>query len=147
MLQHKSLDPMFWVEAMCCANYIQNRSPHKALDGITPFEAWCGRKPSVNHFKVFGCTTWARIPPQEQKALEPQRNPCIFVGYLDHLKAYKLMDLETHEIFYKRSVHFEGNCPSLASSTPPSSFMDSDHSDDSDSEDVIPPTLTCRPRP
>ena len=67
---------------------------------------------------------------------------------LKHLKAYKLMDLETHEIFYERSVHFEETCPSLASSTPPSSsFGDNDHSDDSESEDEIPSTLTCRPSP
>ena len=79
MLHHKSLDQVFWAEAMCCANYIQNRSPHKALDGITPFEAWCGRKPSVNHFKVFGSPAWARIPPQKRRALEPQSKPCIFV--------------------------------------------------------------------
>ena len=128
---------------MCCANYIQNRSPHKALDGLTPFEAWCGRKPSVKHFNFFGCTAWARIPPQKRKALELQSKLCIFFGYPDHLKAYKLMDPETHEIFYERSVHFEENCPSLA--TPPSSsFMDSDHSDDSDWEDEIPSTLTHR---
>ena len=133
---------------MCCANYIQNKSLHKALDEITPFEAWCGRKPSVKHFKVFGCTAWARIPPQKRKALELQRKLCIFVGYPDNLKAYKLMDLETHKIIYKRSVHFEKNCPILARFTPPSSsFMDSDHSDDSDSEDEIPSTLTHRPPP
>ena len=65
MLQHKSLDQVFWVEAMCCASYIQNKSPHKALDRITPFEAWCGRKTSVKHFKVFGCLAWAGIPPQK----------------------------------------------------------------------------------
>ena len=51
------------------------------------------------------------------------------------------MDPETH-------VHFEETCPSLASSTPPSSsFMESDYSDDSDSEHEIPSTLTCRPPP
>ena len=60
---HKSLDQVFWAEAMNCANYILNRSPHKALDGATPFEAWTGRKPSVKHFRVFGCPAWARIPP------------------------------------------------------------------------------------
>ena len=69
------------------------------------------------------------------------------VGYHDHLKAYKLMDPETHEIFFERSVHFEETCPSLASSTPSSSFMESDDSDDSDSEDEIPLTLTCRSPP
>ena len=58
------------------------------------------------------------------------------------------MDPETHEIFYERSLHFEETCPILASSTPPSSsFMDSDHSDDSDSEDEIPSTLTRRTLP
>ena len=144
ILQHKSLDQVFWAEAMCCANYIQNRSPHKALDGITPFQAWCGRKPSVNHFKVFGCTAWARIPPQKRKALEPQSKVCIFVGYPDHLKAYKLMDPETHDIFYERSVHFEETCPSLPSTPPSSSFVDSEQSDESDSEDEIPTTLTHR---
>ena len=58
------------------------------------------------------------------------------------------MDLETCEIFFERSVHFEETCPSLASSTPPSSsFMESDNSDDSDSEDDIPSTLTYRTPP
>lgn len=57
------------------------------------------------------------------------------------------MDPKTHEIFYERSVHFEETCPSLASSTPPSSFMDSDHSDDSDLEDEIPSTSTRKPPP
>ncbi len=58
------------------------------------------------------------------------------------------MDPETHEIFYEKSVHFEQTCPSLASSTSPSSsFVDNDHSNDSDSEDEIPPTLTRRTPP
>ena len=86
MLQYKSLDQVFWLEAMCCANYIQNRSSHKTLDGITLFEAWCGRKPILKHFKVFGCLAWARIPPQKWKALVPQSKPCIFVEYFYHLK-------------------------------------------------------------
>ena len=58
------------------------------------------------------------------------------------------MDLETQEIFYERIVHFEETCPSLASSTPPSSsFVDNDHSDDSDSEDEIPSTFIHKPPP
>ena len=49
------------------------------------------------------------------------------------------MDLETHEIFYERSVHFEEICPRFTSSTPPSSsFIEESDSDDSDMEDVHP---------
>ena len=54
MLQHKSLDQVFWAEAMCCANYIQNRSPHKALDGTTPFEAWCEENQVLNTLEFLG---------------------------------------------------------------------------------------------
>ena len=70
-------------------------------------------------------------------------NLVYFVGYPDHVKAYKLMGHETREIFFERSVHFEETCPSLAPSTPPSpSFMESDNSDDHDSKYDIPSTLT-----
>ena len=58
------------------------------------------------------------------------------------------MDLERHEVFFERSVHFEETCPSLASLTPPSSsYMECDNSDDNDSKDEIPSTLTRRTPP
>ena len=102
------------------------------MDGVTPFETWNRRKPTVKNFRVFGCPTWAR------KVLEPQSKPCIFVVYVDSHKAYKLMDLETRDIFYKRSLHLEESCPSFTSSAPPSSFIEESVSDDIDLEDVHP---------
>jgi hypothetical protein len=47
MIHACSLAPEYWVEAINCVAHIQNRVLHKALKGITPFEAWCGRKPIV----------------------------------------------------------------------------------------------------
>ena len=71
--------------------------------------------------------------------MEPQSKPCIFVGYVDSHKAYKLMDPDTHEIFYERSVHFEESCPSFTSSTSPSSsFIEESDNDDSELEDDLP---------
>ena len=69
-----------------------HESLDQVLDGLTPFESWNGRKPNLKNFRVFGCLAWAKIPPQKHKALEPQRKPCIFVGYANSNKAYKLMD-------------------------------------------------------
>jgi transposase InsO family protein len=62
MLQSNSLALKLWVEVINCATYIQNRVPHKSLKGITPFEAWCGKKPKVSHFRIFGCRARAHIP-------------------------------------------------------------------------------------
>ena len=69
MMEAKTLPPNFWDEAIKCANYIQNRFPHKYLNGMTPFEAWSGNKPYVTHFKIFGRRDWARIPTEKRKAL------------------------------------------------------------------------------
>ena len=72
MLEAKDLNPNLLAEAINCVAYIQNRSPHKYLDGKTPYEARMGRKPSVSHFRVFGSKDWARIPLEKRKALKPQ---------------------------------------------------------------------------
>ena len=102
MIQAKSLDPTLEVKAISSATHILNRSPHIALDRKTPFEAWCGRKPVVSHFRVFGCSAWANISSRGCKA--PLRRPCTFIRYEDGVKAYRLMDPKTHEIFVEKDV-------------------------------------------
>ena len=94
MIKAKSLDPLLEVKEISNSSHILNRSPHLALDGKTPFEAWCDRKPNVTHFKVFDCPAWANRSSSGCKAKSPW--PCTFIGYEDSVKAYRLMDLETH---------------------------------------------------
>jgi hypothetical protein len=45
----------FWGEAVVTTVYLQNRLPTKSRIDRTPYEAWHGRKPAVNHLRVFGC--------------------------------------------------------------------------------------------
>jgi hypothetical protein len=61
----------------------------------------------VTHFCSFGSRAWARIPSEKRKALDPQRTECIFVGYLDGVKGYKLIDLSSDQLIIERSVQFE----------------------------------------
>ena len=77
------------------------------MKGKTPFEAYFGHKPDVSNFKVFGSTAWARIPLDKRKALQPQSIECVFIGYLEESKGYKLLNIRTKQIFIERSVHFE----------------------------------------
>jgi transposase InsO family protein len=55
LLKQRGMPAVFWGEAVVTAVYILNRSPTKALNGRTPYEAWHGRKPAVFHLQVFGC--------------------------------------------------------------------------------------------
>ena len=113
MIKAKSLDPALEVEAISSATHILNRSPHPILDGKIPFQAWCGRKPVVTHFRVFGCPAWENRSSRGCKAQIPW--PCTFIGYEDSVKAYRLLDLETQHIFVEKDVHFEESSPSLSS--------------------------------
>ena len=70
MIEAKDLNSKLWDEAINCAAYIQNKDPHKSVDGKTPYEAWFGHKPNISHFRIFGSRAWARIPSEKRKALQ-----------------------------------------------------------------------------
>ncbi|KAJ8639629.1 hypothetical protein MRB53_016323 [Persea americana] len=47
---------------------------------MTPEEAWNGRKPAVDHFKIFGCRAYAKIPDENRKKLDDKGEKCVFLG-------------------------------------------------------------------
>jgi hypothetical protein len=49
LLKQRGMPAVFLGEAVVTAVYIPNRSPTKALNGRTLYEAWHGRKPTVSH--------------------------------------------------------------------------------------------------
>ena len=62
MLSNKRIPKSFWLEAVNWSIYVQNRCPTLAVKDITPGEAWSGVKPSVEHFRVFGCIAHVHVP-------------------------------------------------------------------------------------
>jgi hypothetical protein len=81
MLHARNMDPKFWAEAINTATYIVNRTPTIAVKHKTPEEAWSRRKPTVSHFKVFGCDAYVHIPDEKRKKLDRKSHKCIMVGY------------------------------------------------------------------
>jgi hypothetical protein len=90
-------------------NYIVNHTPTKALKNITLEEAWTKIKPDVSHFHVFGSEAWAHIPNEKMKALQPKSEKCIFVGYFEDVKGYRLLQPHSNEIIIRRDVKFDEN--------------------------------------
>jgi transposase InsO family protein len=62
MLHDQSLPLYLWAEVSATAVYIQNRSPHRILGKMTPEEAFIGRRPDVEHIRIFGCLTYSHVP-------------------------------------------------------------------------------------
>ena len=81
MVKSQLLPNGFCLEAAMCAAYILNKCPTKALQSITPYEAWHGKKPSIGHLCVSSCLAYALVPMQQCQKLDDKAVKCIFVGY------------------------------------------------------------------
>ncbi|KAI5355015.1 hypothetical protein L3X38_007910 [Prunus dulcis] len=109
MMKEKKLPYKFWGEAVNTAVYIRDRCPTKALEKVSPFEAFSGRKSGVKHLKVFGSICFCHVPNQLRSKLEDAAVKCIFVGYGKCEKGYRVYNLQTNKITTSRSVIFDEN--------------------------------------
>ena len=147
MLQSKELSLNYWAEAINCENYIINRTPTKVLKNNTPEEAWSSIKPDVSHFRVFGSEAWAHILDEKHKALEPKSEKCIFVGYSEDVKGYRIIPLKSKNVIIRRDVKFSKNISAYEPSSadvpplyiPSTSANISSSNDDSGDENPPPP--------
>jgi hypothetical protein len=67
-----------------------NMSPSLALVNSCSHEVWFGKKPSLSHLKVFGCDAFVHVPKEKRSKLDKKAIKCIFNGYKEGLKGYKL---------------------------------------------------------
>ncbi|KAK2425636.1 hypothetical protein QL285_024397 [Trifolium repens] len=92
MLSEKNVPKSFWPEDVNWAVHILNRCPTFAVKYITLEEAWSRSKPSVSHFKVFGCIALAHVPDSLRKKLDDKSMVCVHLGISEESKACKLYD-------------------------------------------------------
>ena len=67
--------------------YLVNRIPSSAINFKTPEELWFGKPSNYDHLRIFGCITYVH---QSEEKLEPRSIKCIFLGYPEGVKGYRL---------------------------------------------------------
>lgn len=93
-----------WAEMAETAAYIRNRVPLDRIGGKTPYEAWTGRKPDVEHLRIIGSTALAYIPGVYRKKLDPKAERLVLVGYEAGCKSYRLWKRGTKQVQVVRDV-------------------------------------------
>ena len=106
MLRTAGLSNSFWAEAANTACYVINRSPSTAIDLKTPMEMWTGKPADYSTLHSFGCPAYVMYNTQERTKLDPKSRKCIFLGYAEGVKGYRLWDPTTHKVIISRDVIF-----------------------------------------
>lgn len=106
LLFDAKLGKEFWAEAVNTAVYLQNRIVKAALQNRTPYEVWTGSKPNLSHLRIFGSTVMKHIPKEKRHKWDRKSEQCIFVGYPEDIKGYRLYNPATRSITTSRDVVF-----------------------------------------
>jgi hypothetical protein len=107
MLKAKSLSGWFWGEVVNVIMYVLNMCPTKSIDGMTLFEAWHGRKPTMHHLRTFECIVYVQNTTPHLKKMEDHGRKMIFVGYKSGSKAYRAYDPIMKRVHVTRDVVFD----------------------------------------
>lgn len=72
----------------------------------TPTELWSGTPANYAHLRIFVCLSYARV---KQDKLEPRTLRCIFIGYPEGVKDYKVWNIEPTgpRCFNTRDITFD----------------------------------------
>jgi hypothetical protein len=97
MLDEHRTPRRFWVDAISIACYISNRIFLRSILHLTPFELRFGRKPSVSHFRPFGCKYFVLKCGNLDK-FESHSFDGILLGYTPHGRSYRVYNVENNTV-------------------------------------------------
>jgi hypothetical protein len=110
MLDEHRTPRHFWADAINTACYISNRIFLRSILHLTPFELRFGRKPSVSHFRPFGCKCFVLKYGNLDK-FESHFFDGILLGYTPHGRSYRVYNFETNTVIESCDVTFNETAP------------------------------------
>ncbi|KAE9000882.1 hypothetical protein PF011_g13989 [Phytophthora fragariae] len=105
MLHYKSVPTVWWAEAVSTAVYVINRSTNTQYTSLAPYELCFKVKPTLEHLRVFGSHGYAHIDKAKRTKLEPKSLRCMFLGYAENVKGYRVFDLDASKVKNGTVIH------------------------------------------
>ncbi|KAL4575087.1 hypothetical protein LXL04_021928 [Taraxacum kok-saghyz] len=82
------------------------RSEVKSIENLSPYFKLYQEQPKYQQLRTFGCLAYASTLPSHRHKFDKRARATVFIGYPPGMKAYKLLDIETKQIFMSRDVIF-----------------------------------------
>ena len=104
------LPDRYWSYATTHFVSLQNRVHVATATGKTPHEAVYGRKPSLQHFAVYGCDVYYHVPKKDRPAtMQAKMQPGIYLGFDSVHNCSRIYRLHTRDVITTRDVKFIHN--------------------------------------
>jgi len=104
MLSESCLPKYFWADAVSTSFYVMNRVLIRPILKKTPYELFNGRKPNINHLRVFGCSCFVLNNGKENLGkFDEKADLGIFIAYSLTSHAYKIYNKRLMTV--EESVH------------------------------------------
>lgn len=107
ILKHLDVPNWLWGEAVRHATYLINRLATRTLHQQVPYESYKGKKPNVDHLRVFGCICYVKVNIPHLKKLDDRTRMLVHLGTEPGSKAYRLLDPTSRKIVVSRDVVFD----------------------------------------
>jgi len=108
MLKQRSMPNSLRGDAVATAAYVLNRCPTKRLKNKVHEEVWSGKKPYVNHLRVFGSICYKHVPDARRKQLDDKCEAMILVGY-HKTGAYRLYNPIIGKVIISKDIIIDEN--------------------------------------
>jgi hypothetical protein len=113
LLLDTNIPSALWTELAHTAVYLRNRSPTRALKDKTPYEAYWGEKPNIEHLRAIGSIVYARnveIQLEDpRKKLDPKARKVRLIGYRKGSDQYKVWNPITNKVEEVTFVRIDEN--------------------------------------
>ena len=121
ILLDSALPHAFWGFAALHAVHITNLMVNKRT-GMTAYETFKQRKPTISTLMPFGCTAWVRVLDKNRKKLDAKATRMPHLGYADSIKGWRFWDTEQqrlvetpHATFHPEEMFMDAGYPALIS--------------------------------
>jgi hypothetical protein len=124
LLFQASLPVAYWVESLHTTMFLLNRLPTKTICASCPYFSMFDTTPTYEHLRVFGCACYPNMSATAPHKIAPRSARCVFLGYSDHYKGYRCLDLSTNRLMISQHMVLEEAVFPLVSSPHPTGSLD-----------------------
>ena len=104
MMKEKHIPNEYWGDTVTSLVYILNKSPTKSMKDRVPKQYRSSKCSNISHSIIFGCVYYAHVPEEMRIKSDNRSQKCIFAGYSEESKAYRLYNPITKRCVINRGV-------------------------------------------